>query len=156
MTYGLLEEPLIAKDIESLEQISSLLHDEVVEVERIVHTPKKGNLLLPVRRQFHGAEETVIESGTLETVYEKDWMRSEIEIRHVLDWEKIDDHGIEDYTVNELEFDGKQLMFYFCEELRIRVRISQLEMEVRDKGFRGRARISRWRGGAESSSSKIY
>jgi hypothetical protein len=157
MTYGLLDQPLLVTDPVTLEEMASLLHDETCAVDEVVWNQDEGTLLLPVRRQFHGGEEVVIHTDGDAVTYEKDWMRSEVLIRHVLSWEKLDDQGIGDYSFNEWGLEDGTLTIVFCEALVLTIRLDRLEIAMTDLGFSGRARIERSAGGgSESSSGRIY
>jgi hypothetical protein len=156
MTYGLLERPLIVSDRSTLSELSSLLHDETCSVDDIVHKPAERILLLPVRRQFHGGEEVVVNERPGSKTYEKSWMRSEVLIHHVRQWNKQDDQGIGDYLFNEWEFDGDIVRIIFCEALVIAVVVDKLDIKMTDLGFKGRARIERYIGGIERSSGRVY
>ena len=156
MTYGLLTHPLHAKDARTLDEMGDLLHDETCGVDDLVWNEGAKTLLLPFRRQFHDGEERVLTAGVLSKVYEKDWMRSEVLVRSVSAWEKFDDQGIGDYSFNEWSFEGDKITIAFCEALVMTIQVSELDVTMTDLGFSGRARIERFVGGAESSSSQVF
>jgi hypothetical protein len=156
MTYGLLDRPLNVTGGEALNELSSLLHDETCSVDDMVHDPVARTLVLPVRRQFHGGDEIVVNTQLGFTTYEKSWMRSELLIRHVRGWDKEDDQGIGDYSFNDWEWAGNTVKIFFCEALILTVVVDKLEITMTDLGFNGRARIRRYLGGSESSSGQVY
>jgi hypothetical protein len=156
MAFGLLNQPIRAQDVGTLDEIGALLHDETCGVDDLVWDEAKKTLLLPFRRQFHGGEERVLTSGPMSTVYEKHWMRSEVLVRNVLAWEKFDDQGIGDYSFNEWSLDGDRLTIAFCEALVMTIEVSQLDITMTDLGFNGRARIERFIGGAEASTGQVF
>jgi hypothetical protein len=156
MTYGLLDRPLNVTEPSRLSELSSLLHDETCSVDDLIYKPEERTLLLPVRRQFHGGEEVVVNVGLGSKTYEKSWMRSEVLIYHVRHWDKEDDQGIGDYSFNEWEFDGNTFKIIFCEALVLTVLVDKLEIKMTDLGFKGRARIERYIGGSESSTGRVY
>ena len=156
MTYGLLNRPLNVTDGAALSELASLLHDETCSVDDMIHDPVGRTLLLPVRRQFHGGEEIVVNTGLGSTTYEKSWMRSEVLIRHVRSWDKEDDQGIGDYSFNDWEWAADSVKIVFCEALILTVVVDKLEITMTDLGFNGRAHITRYVGGSESSSGHVY
>lgn len=151
MTHGLLDRPLIVTDPEALSELSSLLHDETCSADDITHDAVARTLLLPVRRQFHGGEEIVVNTDPGSTTYEKSWMRSEVLIRHVRSWDKEDGLGIGDYSFNDWEWAGNTLKIVFCEVLILTVVVDKLDITMSDLGFNGRARIKRYLGESETS-----
>jgi hypothetical protein len=115
--------------------------------------PGRGNAASSCQRQFHGGEEVIVHTEGDAVTYEKDWMRSEVLIRHVRSWTKQDDQGIGDYTFNEWTFEHETLVIVFCEALVLLVIVDSLEVTMTDIGFGGRARIERYAGGGSGSSS---
>ena len=156
MAHGLLDAPLVVVNRCGIELLSALLHDETCAVDEISYEPSTKRLLLPTRRQFHEGSEVVVGVQGDATTYEKSWMRTEVAMEHVINWKKHDDQGIGDYSFNEWSVNGHVLQIVFCEALVIVVEVDQLWITVTDLGFRGRARIVRYPGGAESSSSRVY
>lgn len=156
MTFGLLTQPLHAQDAAKLDEIATLLHDETCGVDDATWDVNSRTLVLPFRRQFHGGEERVLTAGAVSTVYEKDWMRSEVLVRNVSGWEKFDDQGIGDYSFNDWEFKDHKLTIVFCEALVLTIGVSDLDITMIDLGFRGKARIERFAGSSEVTTSRVF
>ncbi len=154
--YGLLNEPIVARDLESLDSIGSLLHDETAELDEAIFDQANSELILPFRRQFHGGLERMIKKTVFGTIYEKEWMRSEINIEGVESWSIEDDQEIGDYTFNELEWRDGMIILYFCECTSVLVHTRKIDVSMSDLGFRGKARIERSFKGSEISSHAIY
>jgi hypothetical protein len=156
MAYGLLDRLMEAQDAATFDAMGSLLHDETCSVDDAVWNQSARTLLLPFRRQFHGGTERVVETNALSTIYEKQWMRSEVLVRHVSTWQKHQDQGIGEYSFNEWAFDGRKITIEFCQALVVTIAVDRLEITMADLGFSGKARIKRFRGGAEASSGEVF
>ncbi len=155
--YGLLDRPLHVTDAAGLDDLTALLHDETCSVDDAVWNEKAKTLLLPVRRQFHGGEEVEVSRTSDGVTYEKSWMRTEVLIRNVTAWEKVDDQGIGDYSFNEWSFASPTIQIDYCEALVMLVTVDGLDVTATDLRFGGKSRIVRSiGGGSESSSSHIY
>ena len=79
-----------------------------------------------------------------------------VTIGHVERWTKHDDQEIGDYTFNDWALVGSTVTIYFCEALVIEIDVGQLEIRLVDVGFSGRARITRYPGGSQSTNSSVY
>lgn len=157
MTHALLERPLHVVNQASLYELSALLHDEVCRVDDAVWDRATETLTLPVRRQFHGGAEVLLSTGPDTAIYEKDWMRSEVLIRAVIHWEKLDDQALGDYSFNEWFFEAPTIRIAFCQSLVVLISVRELDITMTDLGFRGKARLERGlNGGGEISTSEIY
>jgi len=153
---GILKSPLRATDAETMELVESLLHDETFELDEVVDDRANGVVVIPVRRQFHDGPERVLKSGCAWTVYEKDWMRSELIIRRVESWRVEEDQGINTYTFCSWRVAARRLVAECNEVMKLIFEAGGIDVELRDLGFRGKARVKRGPLGVQLLSGEIY
>lgn len=156
MTEGLLESPLKATDEAGLARIDSLLHDETLELDGIEHSTATQTITIPVRRQFHGGPERVVDSGLASKTFEKDWMRSRVTIRHARSWKSEHDQGINSYSFCSWQLSRGTLVIECNEALVLTFEIDAVDVQVEDIGFKGKARIRRGPMGVETSWSTVH
>ena len=156
MTQGLLKLPLRATDEAGLARVDSLLHDETLDLNGLAHNVAAQTVTLPVRRQFHGGPERIIESGPVWKTYEKDWMQSLVTIRHVRMWKPKNDQGINSYSFCSWRLAEGTLVIECNEALVLTFEIGAVDVQVEDIGFKGKAKIGRGPMGTETSSCTVY
>jgi hypothetical protein len=156
MTEGLLRSPLHVITEAELSGLDDLLHDETFDLDGIEHNSTTQTLTIPVRRQFHGGPERIIEDGPLWKTYQKDWMRSLVTIRHVRSWQFEHDQGINSYSFCSWGVSDSVMIIECNEALILTVSIDAIDVRVEDIGFKGKARIRRGPMGTETSSSEVH
>lgn len=152
----ILESPLRATDEAGLAQVEDLLHDETLDLDGIEHNVATQSVTIPVRRQFHGAPERIIDSGLFWKTYEKEWMRSRVTIGCVRSWKPEHDQGINSYTFCSWRFSEGHMVIECNEALVLSFEIERIDVEVEDLGFKGKARIKRGPMGVETSCSTVH
>ena len=66
------------------------------------------------------------------------------------------DQGIETYTFSSMAYSEGKLVVKSSEALVLTFTVDAIDVEVRDIGFRGKARVKYWPMGIETPSSKVY
>jgi hypothetical protein len=156
MTEGLPKSPLHATDEAGVEQVDGILHDETFELDGIEHDVAAQTITIPVRRQFHGGPEQIIDSGLVWKTYEKEWLRSRLTIRDVRSWKAEHDQGINNYSFCSWHVFNGQLVIECNEALVLTFNIGRVDVKLEDLGFKGKARIKRGPMGVETSWSTVY
>lgn len=121
-----------------------LIHDEEVEVEKVVYDSKLRVVTIPFRRIFHGGPERVVRKTLFSSKREVGVLCVVIRIKHVTAAKTIDTERIGTYTFEEVAFEtsGSQLVFKACPKLELRFSVSNLEIEYEETGFAGKALIT--------------
>lgn len=153
---GFLKEPLHAIDTGTLELVDGLLHDESFDLEEIAFDQEAHIVTIPVRRMFHSGPERLIKAGFFSKTYEKDWMRSMVTLRKVLSWDVWNDQGINTYDFHSWRYKKETIEVESLAGMVLKFVVESIDVEIKDIGFKGKARIKRgWRG-IESFSGKVY
>ncbi len=152
----LLDSPLRVTDEQSLSKVDGLLHDETLDFDNIEYDSKHQTITISVRRQFHGGHERIISSNPAWKTYEKEWMHSRVTIRQVRSWNSEHDQGIGSYTFCLCCVRDGRLIIECNEALVILFEIDGIDVEIKDLGFKGKARIRRGLMGIELSDSVIH
>jgi hypothetical protein len=145
-----------ATDVPGLDILNSELHDDAFDLDTLHFDQNTNVITIPVRTQSHSGPESLIESGVLFKVYEKDWKRSVLTIRNVKSWEALQDQGINCYSFFSWRWSNNVLEAECNETMVLKFRVDQLDVELSDIGFEGRARITRGPGGTELTSGTVY
>lgn len=143
---------------EELEKLNGYIHDEYFELPEVVFNEESREVIIPFRRIFHEGKECKIRSGFFTNTYEKDVLRAEIKLYNVCEFEVKDNSKIETYSFNELSYDPskKRIDFICCEDCRLSLSVTELNVEYRELEFKGRARITRGPLFIESSGPRVY
>lgn len=156
MTERLLKSLLRATDEAGVAEVDGFLHDETFNLDGIEHAVAAQTITIPVRRQFHGGQERIIDSGLVWKTYEKEWMRSRLTIRDVRSWKAEHDQGINSYSFCSWRVSNGQLVIECNEALVLTFEIGRIDVELEDLGFKGKARIKRGPMGVETSWSTVH
>ncbi|MCB2229570.1 hypothetical protein KQH82_02565 [bacterium] len=139
---GFLTSPYIVRDQNSLDDLSSRLHDEHFNLEDVVHDRSNGTVMIHVLRCCHnGPRRRRPDAGVLSDVYEVALMRTEVVVRRVRELVIKDDQEIGHYMICDLMLVDGLLILETCEALRLQFTVEALDIEVRDMGFRGTIEI---------------
>ena len=156
MTEGLLTSPVRVTNEAGVGRIDGLLHDEIFELDGIEHKVATQTLTIPVRRQFHGGPERIVDSGLVWKTYEKEWMLSRLTIRNVRSWKAEHDQAINSYSFCTWRVSTEQVVIECNEALVLTIDINGVDIELEDLGFKGKARIKRGPMGVEISGSTVH
>ena len=101
-------------------------------------------MVLPYRRKFHEGPKKTIRNWIIYTLKETDVIRSELRIHNVNACNINDDAQIGRYTFNIVEYDeyNSQVLIHSEPNLKIKIDVSELQIESEDIELAGRARIS--------------
>lgn len=152
----LLTTPIRATDPDALNIISGLLHDEYFDLDGVRFDRDAEAAEIPVRRQFHSGPERLIKKGLVFNIYEKEWMRSLVTIRTVRSWEALKDQGIGSYSFCTWHFSEGIIEVKCNEALVLKFHVDDLDVNVANVGFQGKARIKRGPWGMDSFTGRIH
>ncbi len=138
------QEPLRVTVPHQLEELLDLIHDEFFELASVDYSPSERRLAVPYRRIFHGGPARVVRNWILLRTVEVDVVRSRMIIRNVQQYECEDRARVGTYSFRTVSWDGETLLFHCEPDLELRLMVSDLDIESRDIGIRGKSRISHW------------
>ena len=135
---------LEVKSSDQINDLNHLIHDEWFDIDHIQIDTKNKKVVLPYRRKFHEGQKKTIRNLIFYTLKETDVIRSELRIHNVNDCKVKDDAKIGRYTFNIAEYDAiKSIVLIHCEpNLRIKIDVSELQIESEDIELAGKAKIS--------------
>jgi len=148
-------EPLVVTNVEGLDFLVGLIHDEYFCLDDVTFSPDHGVVTIPYRRIFHSHPGRMIRNWLIARTYEVDVIRSQLTIRNVKDYSVEDKSHIGTYSFNTVSHSDSMLMFRCNEDLDLRMVVPKLEIESRDLEVRGKARINHgflW----SSTTSRVY
>jgi len=141
-----------------LDELLCMIHDEFFELDEVRYHREQGVLDIPYRRVFHDGPARTVRQCLVYTVKEKDVIRSRFRIHNVGEFTVQDKARINTYAFNTLEYDPdtSEITVRCDPELRLRVRVSELQIESQDLDVNGKSRISYLFFVMESYSGKVY
>jgi len=135
---------LEVKSSDQINDLNHLIHDEWFDIDHIQIDTKNKKVVLPYRRKFHEGPKKTIRNWIFYTLKETDVIRSELRIHNVNACNINDDAQIGRYTFNIVEYDeyNSQVLIHSEPNLKIKIDVSELQIESEDIELAGRARIS--------------
>jgi len=130
-------------DADHLESIVGVIHDEFFELDDVSFSKEQGVVSIPYRRMFHGHPGRMVRNWLIYRTYEVDVIRSMLTIRNAKEYTINDRSHIGTYSFNTISHDNGALLIKCCEDLDLRLLVSEIEIESRDLEVKGKARISK-------------
>jgi len=140
---GLLQDaPLRVTESGDLKSVEDLIHDEHLELERVLYTKSQGRVTIPYWRMFHGKRGRLIKNWLIYRLYEVDVIKSILSISNVQDFQVDDRSRIGTYSFNSISFNNGALIITCGEDCALNIDVTELDIESRDIEVRGKARVS--------------
>ena len=155
MVYILQNKPFVITNPEHLESIVALIHDEFFVLDDVSFSKDEGIVHIPYRRILHNHPGKLVRNWIISKTYEVDVIRSELTFYNVREYTINDRSHIGTYSFNTILYYDGVLTIKCCEDINLRMLVSNVKIENRDLEIKGKARISRsifW----ASNNSKVY
>jgi hypothetical protein len=156
LTFNLEKEPFVLTDVDDMDSLLCLIHDEHFELADLKYSKEDGLVTIPYRRIFHGRSRRLIRNWFIWKTYEIDVIRAALTIKNVKSLEIDDRSKIGTYSFNTMSYEDEVLRIICCEDCEIRIAASQLEIESREIEVRGKAQVSFFFFLCECSSGKVW
>ena len=143
-------------DLNELEAIELLTHDEYFEYEDLVYDAGGRHLRLPFRRIFHGIKGTEVAKGALSTISEVPVLRCCVIVEGVEKVTLSSWQGICSFEAWTYDPNLSQLTISFWMGLTATIGGTRLSVTYETIEFRGKGRIERGLLGVESTDGEVY
>lgn len=147
---------LSVTDVDGLELIEMLTHDEYFEYEDIVFDSEMRQLRIPFRRIFHGNTDSKEDPGVLNTTTEVPVLRCCLLVEGVTKVTLAPWKGICSFADWAYDAHLGKLTISFWMGLTAVISVSNLSITYEAIEFRGKGRISRGSLGVEVTDGKVY
>ena len=149
-------EKIKINNINQIDQILDIIHDEYFNSKDIDYSKNDKVLTIPFRRIFHQGPRKTIKNYLIYKVQEVDVIRSILTIKNVSNFNVIDKEKIGDYSFNEIKVSNNR-MDIICEpNFEMILEMTNIDVESVDIELKGKARISYFLFFMESNSLKSY